>query len=385
MSPMTRFAFFAVVLLIAGGINFYIFIRGLQSIGQSGGFRLAYILLYWIIAISFFAGRALESDHPTFLSDLMVWIGSFWFAALLYFFLVVVLLDILRIVNHFLPFFPSIITANYAVAKHFIGTAIACLVGLVLLAGHINAIYPRVTTLKLSVAKKHGNLDKLNIVVASDIHLGTIIGRSRLERIVDKINELNPDLVLLPGDIVDEDLTHLIKNSIGEPLRNIRSRFGVYAATGNHEFIGGIKQSSAFLAGHNVPLLRDEAIKVADTVYLVGREDLSARRFVGKERKKLSELLENVDKSYAVILMDHQPFGLEEAASCGVDLQLSGHTHNGQLWPLNFIVRSIYELPWGHKKIGDTHYYVSDGAGTWGPPVRIGNRPEIVNILLTFD
>jgi len=95
--------------------------------------------------------------------------------------------------------------------------------------------------------------------------------------------------------------------------------------------------------------------------------------------------LRDVDKNYAVILMDHQPFGLDEAAANGVDLQLSGHTHYGQLWPINHIVRSIYELPWGYMKKGDTHYYVSNGVGTWGPPVRIGNRPEIVHIQLRFE
>ena len=91
-----------------------------------------------------------------------------------------------------------------------------------------------------------------------------------------------------------------------------------------------------------------------------------------------------IDKSLPVILMDHQPFGLEEAAVQGIDLQISGHTHNGQLWPINYIVGAIFELAWGYKKIGDTHYYVSDGVGTWGPPVRIASCPEIVQIRLTF-
>ena len=176
-----------------------------------------------------------------------------------------------------------------------------------------------------------------------------------------------------------------MKNNIGEPLRTIRSRFGVYAATGNHEYIGGIEKAAAFLTGHDVILLRDRAVKVAGTFYLIGREDLSANRFGGQKRKNLSELMKDVDKSYAVIMMDHQPFRLKEAAECGVDLQLSGHTHNGQIWPINYIIRLVYELPWGYRENGDTHYYVSNGVGTWGPPVRIGNRPEIVNILIDFE
>jgi predicted MPP superfamily phosphohydrolase len=377
--------FFAIFLSLVGGINFYVFIRGLQSIPIGSGYRTVYIILFWAVAVSFFAGRILENNRPSFLSDLLIWVGSFWFAALFYFLLAAISIDILRALNHFLPFFPSLITDNLPRAKHFIAVGIAGLVSLLLLAGHINSRIPCVRTLNLQIHKNAGDLKQLNVVVASDFHLGTIVGRARLERIVDKINSLNPDVVLFPGDIVDEDLTQVSKNNIGEPLRTIRSRFGVYAATGNHEYIGSIEKAAAFLTGHDVILLRDRAIKVAGTFYLIGREDLSANRFGGQQRKNLSELMKDVDKNYAVILMDHQPFRLKEAAECGVDLQLSGHTHNGQIWPINYIIRLVYELPWGYKENGDTHYYVSNGVGTWGPPVRIGNRPEIVNILIEFE
>jgi predicted MPP superfamily phosphohydrolase len=376
---------FAVFLSIFGGINIYVFIRGLQSIPIGSGYRTVYIILFWAVAVSFIAGRILENYRPSFFSDLLIWVGSFWFAALFYFLLAAISIDILRAVNHFLPFFPSIITDNLPRAKQFIAAGITGLVGLLLFAGYINSRIPCVKTLNLQIHKHAGDLKHLNVVVASDFHLGTIIGRARLERIVDKINSLNPDVVLFPGDIVDEDLTQVSKNNIGEPLRTIRSRFGVYAATGNHEYIGGIEKAAAFLTGHDVILLRDRAVKVAGTFYLIGREDLSANRFGGQKRKNLSELMKDVDKSYAVIMMDHQPFRLKEAAECGVDLQLSGHTHNGQIWPINYIIRLVYELPWGYRENGDTHYYVSNGVGTWGPPVRIGNRPEIVNILIDFE
>ena len=377
--------FLAVFLAIIVGISTYVFIRGLQTIPKGSRLRTPYIVLFWIVAVSFFAGRILENYHSSILINLLSWAGSFWIAALLYFLIAVVLLDILRLVHHFLPFFPSVITQNYTRAKRTVFCCVIGLVGLLLVAGYINSLYPRVTTMNLTVGKKANYLKKLNIVVASDIHLGTIIGRWRLSRIVDQINRLNPDLVLLPGDNVDSELTSIKRNSLGQPLKDIRARFGVYAVTGNHEYIGGIEETSVYLTDHDIILLRDEAIKVADSFYLVGREDLSLNSFGNTRRKNLTELVRDVDKNYAVILMDHQPFGLEEAAENGVDLQLSGHTHYGQLWPINYIVRSVYELPWGYMKKGDTHYYVSNGVGTWGPPVRIGNRPEIVHIQLKFE
>jgi predicted MPP superfamily phosphohydrolase len=243
---------------------------------------------------------------------------------------------------------------------------------------------PRLRTIELTIPKQGRSMKSLNIAVVSDIHLGTIVGKSRLENIVQRINALDPDIVLLPGDVVDEDIGPVIRNNLGETLRKIRSKYGVIAVTGNHEYIGGVEPACRYLVEHNITMLRDSAMKINDSFYIVGREDLSIRGFAGKTRKTLEELMSGVDKSYPIILMDHQPFHLDEAEKNGADLQLSGHTHHGQLWPFNFITKKVYELSWGYKKKGNTHYYVSCGVGTWGPPVRTGNRPEIVNIKLNF-
>jgi uncharacterized protein len=376
---------FAIFFTLLGLINFYIFIRGLQSIPPDSSLRHAYTVAFWIVALSYIAGRLLEKTLPSALSDLLIWIGSFWLAAVLYFMIAVVLFDLLRLANHFIPFFPSAITDNYSQAKYIVSAGILGLVGLLLLGGHINSMMPRIKELNIKLAKTSLNMKSLNIVVVSDLHLGTIIGKSHFNSIVNKINGLDPDLVLLPGDIVDEDLAPVIKHNLGEAFMNIKSRFGVYAITGNHEYIGGVDKACAYLTKHNIIMLRDRSIKINDSFFLVGREDRFMNWSTGRRRKDLADIMTGVDKSYPVILMDHQPFGLEEAAQQDVDLQLSGHTHNAQLWPLNYIVQSIYELAWGYKRIGNTHYYVSNGVGTWGPPVRIGNRPEIANIILSFQ
>jgi predicted MPP superfamily phosphohydrolase len=236
----------------------------------------------------------------------------------------------------------------------------------------------------LNLAKMANGLKSLNIVVVSDIHLGTIICKRRLERIVKKINSLNADIVLLPGDVVDEDIGPVIKQNLGETLRTIKSKYGIYAITGNHEYIGGVEPSTQYLVEHGIRELRDAVTTIAGSFYVVGREDVSYNRGVQRIRKPLNELLNVVDKSLPIILMDHQPFRLNEAEEQGVDLQLSGHTHHGQMFPINFITKRIFEVSWGYKKKGNTHVYVSCGVGSWGPPVRIGNTPEIVNIKLTF-
>jgi predicted MPP superfamily phosphohydrolase len=385
MRTVMFIVFFGIFFVIMGSISLYIFVRGLQSIPADSSLRHAYSVVFWTVALSFMGGRLLERFLPSILANLLIWMGSFWIAAMLYFLIAIASLDLLRLVHHFIPFFPSAVTGNYAQAKYITLAGVTGLVGFLLLAGHINAMLPRVRELSLSTPQKAAGMKDLDIVAASDIHLGTIVGRSHLDQIVDKINSLDPDLVLLPGDIVDEDLAPVIKQNLGESLRKLRTRLGVYAVTGNHEYIGGVEEACAYLTEHNITMLRDQSVKVGDSIYIVGREDRSMNRFAGGQRKSLAELMAAVDRSYPVILMDHQPFGLDEAAGQGIDLQLSGHTHAGQLWPINYIVDSIYELAWGYKKTAGTHFYVSNGVGTWGPPLRLGNRPEIVRIRIHFE
>lgn len=378
--------FLSIFSLITGSISFYIFIRGLQAIPSGSSLRLPYIILFWIVAFSFIGGRLLENHVPPFLAELLVWTGSLWIAAMIYFLLAVVALDLIRLVNHCIPFYPAAVTNHYPQTKSIVGAGIVGIVGIVLLIGHINSILPRVVTLNLPIARKWSKIDHLNIVAVSDVHLGIIVGRSRFDRIVNQINSMDPDLVLLPGDIVDEDLAPVIRQNLGEALRNLKSRYGVFAVTGNHEYIGGVDDACRYLLDHDIIMLRDQSVKVADSFFIVGREDRSSGGFRGgRPRKSLAELMEAVDGNYPVLLMDHQPFGLMEAAAQKIDLQISGHTHYGQLWPVNFIVNRIYELAWGYKKIAGTQYYVSCGVGTWGPPVRLGSRPEIINFRLRFE
>ena len=375
--------FLAAFFTVYGLVNLHIFIRGWQVLFSAPSLRLHYALGFFIVASSFIGGRLLENVWLSSVSDVLVWMGAFWIAAMLYFFLSLLLLDLLRLVNHWVPFFPSFVTAHPSTAKGVVALVITGSILLLLAAGHVNARIPRVQTLHLTIPKKVQGLETLNVVAASDIHLGSMIGKKRLDSMVARINALNPDLVLLPGDIVDEDLAPVIKHNLGDTLRNLSSRWGVFAVTGNHEYIGGVEEAYAYLSEHGVTVLRDRVVKVKDAFYLVGREDRSIRR-AGKNRKPLQELMALTDPNCPIILMDHQPFQLEEGETNGVDLQISGHTHHGQLFPLNLITRKVYEISWGYKKKNSTHVYVSCGFGTWGPPVRLGNRPEIVNLKISF-
>jgi predicted MPP superfamily phosphohydrolase len=384
MKQMNFVIFLSVFFAVYGLLNFYIFIRGWQAIPQGSPLKSLYLGLFLLFALAFLAGRFLERVWASPVSDILVWIGSFWFGALLYFFLSVVVLDLLRAINVVIPVYPSWIRLNYDIAKVWTLAAAVVMVSIVLAIGHLNASYPRVRNLALSIPKKVAGIDSLTVVSVSDIHLGTIIGRERLDNLVKKVNSLNPDLVLIPGDLVDEDLGPVIRGNLGESLRNLRSRFGVLAVTGNHEYIGGVERACKYMTDHGITVLRDSLARVDSGIVIVGREDRSMNQFAGKKRRTLEDLMSGVDRTMPIIVMDHQPFGLDESVRNGVDLQISGHTHHGQMWPLSYITEAIYEVSWGYIRKGGTHIYVSSGAGTWGPPVRIGNTPEIVCFKLTF-
>ena len=376
--------FISIALLVYGAINWYIFLRGWQALPRLPWLRVAYAALFVLSAGAFVAGRFLERTNCTDLTTAMVWIGSFWLAGILYFILSLISLDLLRLSNALFHWWPRAVTEHYLSAK---AAAFALVLGgalITVIAGHVNALSPRVARLELGIDKTAGARRELRIALVSDIHLGTIIGNGRLASLVDLVNAQQPDLILLAGDIVDEDIGRVIRDNLGETLRKFEAPLGVYGITGNHEYIGGAAAVVEYLNGHGVTMLRDSVALIEGGFYLAGRDDRSGKRFDGRLRRSLHDLLKGVDRTKPVILLDHQPFDLDSAAAQGADLQLSGHTHHGQLWPLNFITNRVYELSWGYKKKGSTHFYVSSGYGTWGPPVRTGNRPEIVVITLRF-
>ena len=374
--------FFGIVFTVYGLVNYYIFRRVVSIVPDN--FRTLFTVIFIFIAISYIAGRFLENYWIWYVSDFLVWVGSFWIAIMFYTLLCLIVIDLFRLINHLLPFFPSVVTGNPEKAKRFIALIVAILVFVTVVGGFLNTRLITTKRYNINIYKSAGELHSLTIVMASDLHLGTINGKSFAYNVVDRINKLKPDIVLLAGDIIDEDIKPVLRDNVGEALLELKAKYGIYGITGNHEYIGGVNDAVDYLLKHNVEMIRDGYIKIDNSFYIVGREDRDSKRFADYNRKPLSKIMEAVDRSLPIIMMDHQPFNLVEARENGIDLQLSGHTHNGQLWPLNYIVGKIYELPWGYRLIGNTHYIVSCGVGGWGPPIRIGSGPEIIKIKLNF-
>lgn len=376
--------FFSIVIFIYSLVNYYIFRHGMMALPQGMVFRKWYPWMFLFLSASYIIGRVLERIWISPVSTVFTFVGSFWLAFMVYFLMAVLVIDLVRLVLYILPT-PTFLANNYIDIKKYLFISVTGIVAIVVLAGHINALNPRVTRLDIKIPKKAGSMKSLHIAAASDIHMGTLVGPRRTAQLVRMLNERNADIILLAGDIVDEDLAPVIHNDLGRSLVRLKAPLGVYAITGNHEYIGGAEAAVKYLGEHGIKMIRDTALMINESFYLAGRNDRDSKRFSSKERKSLDKIMEGVDHSLPVIMMDHQPFNLQQVVDAGVDFQLSGHTHHGQLWPFNYITKAIYEVSWGYKKKNDSQFYVSSGYGGWGPPVRTGNRPEILDIYITFD
>lgn len=260
-----------------------------------------------------------------------------------------------------------------------------CLSALLVTAGAWNARHPLTRTYEITIPKADAAQDTLTLVFVSDLHLGNPLQTPHLNRMVNRINQLDPDIVVLGGDVIDNKLAPVMQQHAAAALEKLRPRLATYAVLGNHEYFERRPETViAYLAEANINVLRDEWVQPTGTFYLIGRDDLARQRYLGTARQELPTLLQDVDRRQPLLLIDHQPKELLAAAAAGIDLQLSGHTHLGQIFPNNYLTALLYPLDWGYGRFGTLQAVVSCGIGTWGPPVRLGNHPEIVKLTIHF-
>lgn len=373
--------FFSIVLTIYSLVNIYIYYKGLRSLPVLQENRLVYALAFFILAAIFIAAKFLESRHSSVITDILNIIGGFWLAFMLYGFLFFMISDIVLSGLRITGFISG---ENIVIFRRWsfiiTGVASALLIG----GGFINALIPVVTRYDITINKPAGEIKNLRIAAVSDIHLGSIIRKRSIKKLSGILNELRPDLVLLLGDIVDGELGPVLRGDLLQYFTCPISNDGLFAITGNHEFIGGAARTIPYIESKGIRVLKDEVVTLKGGIQLIGRIDRDSFRFYRKERVALDSLMKKVDTSKPVILLDHQPFRLAETAREGIDLQLSGHTHNGQMWPLNHITARVYELSYGFLRKGTTNFIVSSGYGLWGPRVRSGSRSEVLLINLNF-
>lgn len=393
---MSAFLFLGMILSLYIIVNGYLFARLFSALAGTGVLRALASLSLLFLAASFPAGQILSRHAPGKLSELLLVAGSLYIAPMIYGFIFTVIADILRLLNGIVALTP--VPPPFGVRGRLATVmAILALTLLVTFAGAWNAKNPVVR--RFNVDRNAGGITgaaaapsadgNIRIAAVSDIHLGRMIGNAHLKKIVDLIVEEKPDIVLFMGDVIDDAgwfASGARENHARELFSSLSPRLGVWAVPGNHEYYAGLASCKEFLASAGIRVLQDEWEKPGREILLVGRDDRSAERF-GKGRRPLADILADARSQEApgsrdlpLIVMDHQPIGLQEAEDSDATLQLSGHTHKGQLMPVNLIVARLYERYYGPYRKGKTSYYISSGAGTWGPPVRTSGRPEVVII-----
>jgi predicted MPP superfamily phosphohydrolase len=267
---------------------------------------------------------------------------------------------------------------EYSIALHL---GVIILAGAVSFYGLFNARRARITEYEITTEKKLPKKE-VSIILVADIHIGAMVHKKLLGQMADKINSLEGDIILIAGDIIDRDMTAFDGEKLGEEFSRLGAPYGVWAVPGNHEYFGGgLERLGEALKASGITLLEDESALAGGAFNIIGRSDRSVSR-LGITRKSLDELAGALDGSIPTIVLDHQPWELGEAESAGVDIQLSGHTHHGQIWPGPIVTRRMYENDYGLIYKGKTAIIVTSGFGTWGPPLRIGTIAEIVRITL---
>ena len=377
--PMT--IFFIFIFIFFSAVNFYICYRGWQALALPGKLNILYIVICALLVFSFPLAMILRNKIPIGISPFAEAVGSTWIAVMLFAFIFVYFIDLLRIINHFLPFFPDFITHNIVLTKRILFALALLFISTVIIIGNRNYRHPETVKLNIVTDKNLGVNKELNILFFSDFHLTGLISEKRLQKYVEMMNREKYDLVLIGGDLLDGDHRMWGKNNFATILKELNPKYGIYACMGNHEYYNGIKKIENFYNKSGIRLLRDNVIPIGDSsnIILVSRDDRT-----NTERKSMENLLKSVDKENKyIIALDHQPKELAQASQNGVDLLLCGHTHDGQIFPISLIIRKMWEVAYGHKKMGDMDLYVSSGLGLWGPPIRLGTQSELVRIKIS--
>jgi predicted MPP superfamily phosphohydrolase len=385
--------FLLIVLALVAGVHFYFWARLVRDTQLPFPYRAwasgAILALAACIPLAFLLGRRLSPA----LAGLVVWPAYVWIGLMFLLLLTLLTTDLVRLSLHVGRAVAG--AAPDPARRVFLARVLGAAAGLV--TGGLGLVAVKAGLGRLAVKEVRVRLRRLpaaqhgtTIVQLTDVHVGPTIGRAFVESLVQQVNALTPDVVAITGDLVDgsvEDLWDAVA-----PLGGLRARHGIYFVTGNHEYFSGAGPWIDALGRLGIRVLANERVTIGDSgaqeaatgFDLAGVHDYSAGRLDPLHRPDLPRALEGRDPARELVLLAHQPRAVEEASRHGVGLVLSGHTHGGQIWPFSYLVKLQQPYVVGLHRHGetDTQIYVSPGTGYWGPPMRLGTRPEITRVVL---
>ena len=372
----------------------YLWMGTCHSILRTLGFRLIFAVIYVLLSTSLLTGFLIK--NPKSLHRILKITGNYFLGIFLYTLVIILLADFGRILLKYV-FHASWIHSRTAFTVA--GAICALLILLLSACGIFHAKYIKTTSYDVIINKTIPECTSMKVVLLADTHFGYNAGVLHARELVRKINKQKPDLVCIAGDIFDNEYD-AIRNpeKLEKALRGIKSTYGVYACWGNHDLneeilagftfkhkdgdLSDIKdpRMKKFLKDSNIHILEDESVLINDQFYVIGRKDASLTEKIHETRKAPTQLTEKLDRDKPIIIIDHQPKELQELADAGVDLDLCGHTHNGQTFPGNFTIKLMWENPCGLLSKDNMTNITTSGAGVWGPAMRIGTDSEICSI-----
>ncbi len=356
--------------------NIYVFFR-IKALFIGKAYRRRFILVYLAIASVYPLAETFSHGEMNLFMQVLSTVSGYILPFFLYLFLFVLLFDLFLLLNLAFRIISKEKRKSFSFRSYTLSTMIILSVAVVI-AGAINLNTIRISKYHVEVPRRHSSIDHLRIVFVADLHIQQNTRLRFVEQFVRKANALKPDLMLYGGDMMEGDSENESTEAIESAIRNIHVKYGMFGVPGNHEFYGG-QEKGNFFSQAGITLLCDTMVRIDSSFYLAGRYDQHYR-----QRKTVDEILGSDSPDLPVILMDHRPTELQETSRKAIDIQFSGHTHNGQMFPINLITRRIYELSWGYKKIRNTHFFVTSGLRLWGAPVKTAGKSEIMMVDIDF-
>jgi len=366
---------FHTILFLAYTIpNIYIFLRILKLFIKKE-LSVWYIIIYLLVAAIYPVSNSIPEGSS--LTTPLELVTGYLLPFYLYLFLSLLLFDILLLTNRLIKIVSPEKLKSRAVRKISLGAILFVSLATVI-GGIINFNTIRSSEYRIEIPAGKSTLKHLRIAFVADFHLQERTGINFVRRFAEKIKAIEPDIMIFGGDIIEGDNDDGNVKEHESILKGIQTKYGVYSVLGNHEYYAG-QDKGSFFDNSGIKVLCDNLVVFDSSFTLAGRYDSHF-----SQRKSVIDLLSSASESLPLILVDHRPTEIDEVSATRTYIQLSGHTHNGQLFPINLITRRVYQLSWGHMKKGNTHFFVTSGIRLWGPPVRTTGKSEIMVIDVDF-
>ena len=385
--------FIAVILTISGLIHWFLYARLVSALEiTSAGILWPLRILAVFLAVSYILVRIWERFTPDPYVYATEWFAASWIGMMFQLLWMTALVWLIRLLLRITG-----VWGQFAPEQHtLIGrVAVIAVIGMALLlcgyAMYRAARPARIVHAAVPVKNIRPELRSLKIALVADFHAGVLVGSKQVQRMAKQVMELKPDVILVPGDILDHPPDRIRK--LSQAFRELRAPFGVYGTTGNHEYYINVNKAIALIEESGIRMLNNETVTLPQGLMIAGIADRTAIQF-RLPRPKVSEFVAEHKNDLPMILLNHTPMGEEAQAAgrAGADLVVSGHTHGGQIWPFSFMTRLAFTFHHGIYKLDSGHIITTCGIGSWGPPMRLGAPPEIVLIRLvgadeaaTFD